>query len=356
MKPLRSRAFLFFAAAASVTCAGLVVQLGPALRTDAIRAPHEVHKKGDVDCLQCHETIYDATALVGSFTAKEETCLQCHQEDRDKGNCQKCHADAQRPETFVPMDGHLRMSHQKHIELVKEDCSTCHKTLPEPTRTAATVPAMDACLGCHEHKAHYDQGRCDVCHEDFSRYPLKPISDFRHGTGFLESHRLHARAAPQACATCHEQTFCNECHGKTQPFAPEVAMPERPDRRFVHQGDFLSRHSLEARANPAMCLRCHGTSGCDSCHEGQGLTSRSDDPRNPHPASWKVATGARLHAEAARQNIASCAGCHDQGAASICVDCHRVGGMGGNPHPRSFLRRHDKADIDKNGMCVTCHR
>ncbi len=340
-------------------CAGLAQTLRPMLLStpDAKKAPHALHKKSDVDCLQCHETIYDATELTGSFTAKEETCLQCHQADKDKGECQKCHSDPQRPTTYAPLDGHLKMSHAKHIELVKEDCTVCHKALPEPSREPATVPPMSVCLSCHEHQEQYEQGRCDVCHQDLARYPLEPVSDFRHSPGWLRDHRDHARAAAASCASCHEQTFCADCHAKTQPLPPEIEMPERVDREFIHQGDFLSRHSLEARANPALCLTCHGKSGCESCHESQGLTPEAKDPRNPHPPSWRVVgTGSRLHAQAARQDIASCAACHDQGAASICVECHRVGGIGGNPHPRGWRSRHDEREITENGMCLTCHR
>jgi hypothetical protein len=70
----------------------------------------------------------------------------------------------------------------------------------------------------------------------------------------------------------------------------------------------------------------------------------------PHPPGF----GTR-HAAAARADIASCAACHDQGAASVCVDCHRVGGVGGNPHPASWLSRHEAREIAGNGMCAACH-
>jgi hypothetical protein len=195
-----------------------------------------------------------------------------------------------------------------------------------------------------------------VCHADLTRYELRPVTAFKHGPGFLRSHGADARAAGESCATCHEQSFCSDCHAKTAPAKPDLLMPERVLAEFIHRGDFISRHAMEARADPALCLRCHGTSGCDSCHEAQRLSTSAANPLNPHPASWRVATGARLHADAARQNIASCAGCHDQGAASICVDCHRVGGMGGNPHPKGWSSRHPKSEISSNGMCLSCHR
>ena len=51
----------------------------------------------------------------------------------------------------------------------------------------------------------------------------------------------------------------------------------------------------------------------------------------------------------------ACAPCHDQGAASVCVTCHRVGGSGGTPHPPGWSDAHPRADISRNGMCLICH-
>jgi hypothetical protein len=64
------------------------------------------------------------------------------------------------------------------------------------------------------------------------------------------------------------------------------------------------------------------------------------------------------HAQAARRDIASCAGCHDQGGQAVCVTCH--GGTSPalriNPHPQKFLSKHDLGDVSKNDMCRVCHR
>jgi hypothetical protein len=135
----------------------------------------------------------------------------------------------------------------------------------------------------------------------------------------------------------------------------EVKQPDRVDRDFIHRNDFLSRHAVEAAADPPLCRRCHGTSFCESCHEGQGLTPGAARPRNPHPAGWALPGSAQFHGTEARRDIAACASCHDQGAASICVDCHKVGGIGGDPHPAGFAARHPREEIAQNGMCAACH-
>jgi hypothetical protein len=124
----------------------------------------------------------------------------------------------------------------------------------------------------------------------------------------------------------------------------------------MHRGDFLGRHSVEVAADPASCRRCHGQSFCDSCHQAEGLTAQAKNPRDPHPAGWSIPGSRDFHGPAARRDIASCAACHDQGARSNCVDCHRVGGIGGNPHPPGFTQRHDRAEIRRTGMCLYCHQ
>jgi hypothetical protein len=235
---------------------------------DTIRFSHAVHKKAEVECLTCHEPIYDAKVLRGDFLPKEATCLRCHR--------------------------------------------------------------------------------------DLSRYPLQPVSVFSHQGDYVRVHGRAARSAPDVCATCHEQTFCADCHASTVAVKVEFKLPEKQDANYIHRDDYLGRHGIEAQGDSASCRRCHGTSFCESCHTAQNLTRRGDNPRNPHPPGWMVA-GPRSHGEAARRDIASCASCHDQVARSNCVDCHRVGGVGGNPHPMSWLEKHDREEIQRNGMCLYCH-
>jgi hypothetical protein len=213
---------------------------------------------------------------------------------------------------------------------------------------------MATCLTCHEHQADYDGGRCEVCHEDLSRYPLRPIADFRHQGDFLRSHGASARARPEACADCHQQDFCSECHARTAAMPIDDLYPERTDRSFIHRGDFIARHPIEARFNAATCSRCHATRFCATCHREQSLTTKADDPRNPHPAGWVFPGGG--HGVEARRDITRCAACHADGPASICIDCHRVGGIGGNPHPPGWTSQHDEAEANRNGMCLHCHR
>ena len=150
-------------------CAGSTSRPTPAeAPRDHIKIPHDVHAKAEVKCIACHEGVYDETALGTAAEAlpKEETCLQCHQEQKDKNNCGFCHTDPQHAAPFTVAQGSVVMSHAKHIERVKEDCTVCHAELPNPLWREGLAPKMDACLSCHEHQVEFDNGRCGTCHKD----------------------------------------------------------------------------------------------------------------------------------------------------------------------------------------------
>lgn len=321
---------------------------------DHLKFPHAPHARAKVGCLTCHEEIYDAKTLAASYLPPEAKCLECHREKKEKGECGFCHTDAQRARPYPKRERAVTLSHELHIEKVKEDCARCHVSLPEPGQPS-TPPTMAACLGCHEHQTEYDQGSCERCHRDLSRYALKPVSDFSHEGNYVRTHARTARASAAACAKCHEQTFCADCHASTVSTRIEIKYPENQSSYFIHRDDFLSVHTIEAKASPASCSRCHGTSFCQNCHARQSLTSTSSDPRNPHPPGWEIPGSAQFHGVAARRDIVSCASCHDQGPSTNCIRCHRVGGVGGNPHPINWLSHHDMHEMRSNPMCLYCH-
>ncbi len=325
---------------------------------DALMVPHERHKGADVECVACHETIFDSEDLTTVDLPKEKKCFECHKEEKKNNQCDFCHTQPEKPMTAAVKERTLVFSHKKHLENeeIGEDCTKCHKVLPEPRKVLNLAPPMDACLSCHEHRQAYDEGRCEQCHQDLSRFPLKPLSNFAHKGDFLRGHPQLARSKPQSCATCHDQQFCSDCHAKTVAVKVETKLPERWDRLFVHRGDFVARHTLEVKADPVTCQRCHSTTFCSNCHTLQGLTPAGPPSLNPHGPGVTEPSAPDFHGKQARRDIVTCAACHDQGQASNCVTCHRVGGVGGNPHPASWLARHRREEIDQNAMCLTCHR
>jgi Cytochrome c7 and related cytochrome c len=342
-------------AAAVLACATAATILGTSPpEGDEILFPHARHKKADVDCLACHEDVYDAKTLAGSFLPKEAKCLECHKQKKADGQCNFCHLDVQHAATWPKREPRLKLDHSAHIERVKEDCSVCHSRLSEPREHAPISDGHAACFKCHEHAQQYADARCDTCHVDLTSYPLKPVAEVSHQGDFLRRHASVARSSERACASCHDQNFCLDCHAKTTMVPIETKLVDRPDRQFIHRQDFLGRHSVDLRADPTSCARCHSTSFCETCHERERVSAGTSS-LNPHPPGWGLPGSGQFHGDAARRNIQSCAGCHDQGDASNCVSCHKVGGIGGNPHPSGFLSHHNLSEAQSDGRCRACH-
>jgi len=337
-------------------CARVAARQGEhPVEVDQLRFSHATHARAKVDCVACHEEIYDAKTMEGRFLPPESKCLECHKEKKEQGDCGFCHRDAAHPVTYPKVERTLRLSHADHIERVKEDCSVCHQKLPELVNTGSTVPPMATCTGCHEHAVEFRDGKCSPCHVDLRKFPLQPISVFSHQGNFVRQHGPIARSSGESCAACHDQAFCADCHANTVAVPIEVKFPEQVNSDFIHRADFVSRHAIEARADEGMCRRCHGQSFCDTCHQANNLTPLALNPRSPHPPDFSFPGSPNSHGPLARRDIAACASCHDQGARSNCVDCHKVGGVGGDPHPAGWTSHHPHDDIARNPMCLTCH-
>jgi hypothetical protein len=317
----------------------------PEEKRPEIKVAHSAHS--DMDCTDCHEDIDKATTLARMHRPTTATCEQCHEGDKEKF-VGKWNAPPAR----------LTFDHAAHLKRVggksqADKCANCHKSLPDPG-DEVTAPPMDACTSCHNHQADYAAGRCRPCHVDLKG--LEPEKYFTHAGDWLRNHKSFARPSAESCSQCHDQTYCSACHSpQTAAARPSVIFPERVDSSFIHRGDYVSRHAIEAGANPASCRRCHGPQYCDTCHTTANVSSNAGASAfSPHPAGWSSrGAGERFHGDAARRDASSCAACHDQGARSLCVGCHTVGGPGGNPHPPSWKKT--LADVDKNSMCRTCH-
>jgi hypothetical protein len=318
--------------------------------------PHAPHVEGDVDCLLCHGGIDQATKLDANVRhvklpakiSKTDECSGCHDTE---------------PKVTVParhQPFRLSFSHADHVSRVKGNCKACHDpaTLPDKGGKEYGYPAMAKCTACHNHQADYNQARCTPCHTDLKG--LVPVQTYAHQGDWLRLHGQFAKPVAASCAQCHDQTYCNECHSaQTAPALPSVIYPEEVERAFIHRGDYVSRHFIDARAQPENCRRCHGSGFCDACHQLNGV-SDANALRQVHPAGWGNPGSAKFHGDAARRDILQCAGCHDQGPAAICVGCHREGspitqGLGPNgPHPSAFVSAH-RGENKTKGICAACH-
>ncbi|MBI1809364.1 MAG: hypothetical protein HYR75_05645, partial [Gemmatimonadetes bacterium] len=159
-----------------------------------------------------------------------------------------------------------------------------------------------------------------------------------HPSGFVRAHGGAASAEALSCQGCHKESFCKDCH-----------VGERVGPRRYHVANFVTRHASSAYGRDAECSTCHNTGAfCRSCHQQAGLASqgngRSLGYHNAQP-QWL-----QEHGRAARQELNTCASCHQQ---RYCMQCHSDLGWRINPHGPNFdASRYAKANRQQ---CLRCH-
>lgn len=321
------------------------VEQGPA------RFPHKAHltetactTNGCLSCNTCHTPSGEGRK---NKLPPVSICTDCHRKDAARA-VSVLRVAPPRP------SGPIVFDHDQHLAMpsIRGQCVGCHAGVVEPERSS--IPSMSQCFSCHEHQEQWDTAQCTPCHAQRDLKQTLPRTFLRHDQNFARRHGALAMEQQKLCQSCHTQADCDGCHDSVQGLSIERRMPERIERNFVHRGDFLSVHAIEAQAEPARCLRCHEQKSCDGCHTARGVSGALINGRNPHPPGWVGVNTQSLnfHGRAARRDIVSCAGCHDQGPATNCIQCHRVGGAGGNPHPAG---RWPSAASVNEPMCRYCH-
>lgn len=215
-------------------------------------------------------------------------------------------------------------------------------------------PSMSVCLGCHEHRDQFEVRDCSHCHVDLAEEGTRPASHLVHDGNFLREHGMVAAGSGELCQSCHKESFCASCHGASVPALPSRLTFDDPNRIAMHRAGFGARHSQEAQSQPGLCTTCHTESSCQRCHDERGVSAvPSTGPvRNPHPPGWVgLGAGENEHGRAARRDPASCASCHGGAGEALCVSCHAVGRIGGNPHPPGWQSSRSYEDMP----CRLCH-
>lgn len=312
--------------------------------------PHLVHltgvacgKRGPA-CLGCNSCHGVSAAGDREQMPGAQLCASCHRTDLARVSAT---IDLPRAHDAIDFD------HDRHLGMksIQGQCVMCHAGVVKPG--AAPLPAMKQCFSCHEHEAQWQAGQCKPCHASADLARTLPRTFLRHEGDFARHHGQFAVEDRKLCQSCHTQKQCNDCHDTSQDLSIERRRPERVDQTRIHQADFLTRHALEAQAEPARCARCHAPETCESCHLERGVSALGLGARNPHPPGWvgNDPNASSSHGREARRDILLCASCHDQGPATNCIRCHKVGGYGGNPHPSGWR----SARTPEQGMCRYCH-
>ena len=299
-----------------------------------------------------HPSVRAPSALLRPLLPTEAECRTCH-DDEERDRCPRCHTSPERAGTYAVRTDDIRFDHAQHERAEQGLCVRCHGVGAD-TRSVLTFaprrPDMQTCTGsCHQDEMR--ELRCDGCHTDLYRYGIDEIALIDHGPGFLRRHGEPARADSRLCSQCHDPSYCEDCHSSAPGMQLEVVEPMLQHRDFIHRGDFISRHGIEADLERGTCARCHGTPFCDDCHRLSGVGG-GVGAASPHPPGWLDPVSPFGHARAARRDLMSCVSCHEADAETTCVPCHRVGGVAGNPHPPGF-----GAGIDPllSGVCRACH-
>jgi hypothetical protein len=310
---------------------------------------HRAHVLEGIGCNDCHSGITTAGDDSPLHLPDTATCVSCHKEPHDRRDCSNCHGLELTRAAAGEAREHIVFSHETHLPKVDNNCVRCHAGIGGDAETLR--PPMATCFGCHEHSEQWDSRDCDACHVDLPSELTRPANHVIHDGDWLREHGVRA-ASSDLCGSCHTETFCASCHGVTA-----VVLPERLDfdavmRAGVHRAGFMSRHAEESRGDPGMCSTCHTEDSCARCHIERNTSAVVAEARSPHGAGWLGPPGgANEHGRAAWRNPAECASCHGGGGESMCVSCHKVGGIGGNPHPTGWSSRMSKRDVP----CVLCH-
>jgi hypothetical protein len=334
---------LLFAAA----CAGVL-----GFRPSAARPfEHRAHVLDGIHCTKCHEGMAAAGESGPLHLPETMSCMtsECHSKPHDERPCGTCHGRAFAREGAAFARTSLRFEHRTHVARLEGDCVRCH--LGIESGAAILRPRMASCSGCHaQQMAARD---CDACHEDLRHEGTLPEDHLVHEGDFAKSHGMLAASERELCASCHTESFCTSCHGASaMPLPPERLAFDDPTKLGVHRAGFLSRHADESRGSPGLCTTCHAPDMCQSCHASEGVGGKSG-LQSPHPRGWLGLPGqSNEHGRAAWRDPAGCASCHGGEGEKLCVDCHRVGAPGGNPHAPGFAST-KRPELDQ--PCRACH-
>ncbi len=341
---------------------------------------HGQHLALGLDCTKCHTDVAQSTRARDLNFPRGATCDECHGAQHpkpagEKARCGMCHTEVD-DESRVTASlraprPQLVFNHRMHAT-AGSACEDCHGDMSK-VRLATTLqlPREADCLTCHDGFTATD--RCGACHptEASGRLATRAQDDrvlpaliptassgwgAAHDLAFVEDHAGIAKANPRLCETCHDETFCTECHAGSL----------RPLR--IHSGDYLTTHALDARARTQDCQSCHRTQTfCQGCHERLGFGG----DRNAgnfgvggglafHPQGWAGPPGLpQGHAHAAQRNIGACASCHSEDS---CLACHATTdvatpGLGVSPHGPGFGRSaRCQALVERSRRaCLKCH-
>lgn len=278
--------------------------------TPNLKFGHGPHLRAGADCLDCHPNVPKKQLATRDDYPTMDRCVDCHTEALARVQCRTCHLvdhrgklqtdfpsgelKPQRYHAFAIHDAQFLRDHSTPAKRDRDYCETCHdendcmKCHDGIGRDQRYHP--DAWMAQHGLRAKKDDYRCQSCHRVQSfclschvrsgvatfgtpadplerrtirlQDPSDPSSPATGphpmGPSWLDPtsrnfHGFHAQRNIRACASCHQESSCIQCHGSGfgGRAGPNRAInPHGPDAARL-------RGSLASKQNARACLKCH---------------------------------------------------------------------------------------------------
>jgi hypothetical protein len=327
---------------------------------DGITFSHAIHKD-QVECSTCHPA-GDSDLATDDLLPKPSMCVDCHDEADVRGYWSLDESVDLASYVRPVKDNRLYFSHKNHAGGLEMTCAECHVGVEEDAGSG--LPSMDLCSRCHNNadatapvvssaakfaKVIPATNQCEACHTTLAG--LHPQN--HRSPSFLQEHGKFAMngEADRDCASCHSQSFCQECH------TPTNAVPGEPGKdvfyidgwprgekidderqltvQKAHPLGYAYTHGFDARAKSTRCETCHEQeSFCAPCHEnGYDATGTRIVPQSHQLAGFALVGGGKAqnrHGKLAVMDIESCVTCHNvEGGDPVCAACHSTGAVTG---------------------------
>jgi hypothetical protein len=121
----------------------------------------------------------------------------------------------------------------------------------------AAFPAAPA-----KHPVEVKEAVCSECHPDKG-------TGLDHTTFWSDRHAFTTAHSSELCIMCHSRSYCTDCHAKKEELKPSTKYKVFPSYKMPHRGDYITRHKIDAKIDPAPCFKCHGRGNnakCKKCH------------------------------------------------------------------------------------------
>jgi cytochrome c7-like protein len=255
-----------------------------------LKFDHAAH--GVQRCESCHTDMARVDLATTRQLPTMASCLACHKDGAQTRHCADCH--------MARLGGLIQTSFP-HGTLVPHatGLGDAHRSGFAKDHRQEAMQNDATCGACH------DRSECVACHQG----TVKP-TDFHPGN-YVLAHVVDARRGKPDCSACHRlQSFCVGCHEREGLGRRGLTDfdPTDPDRRF-HPPGWASRsfgpnrHAAEAKRNIGACASCHREDECLDCHSAQPGSLKA----SPHPPGWRGSARCRA---LDRSNRRMCLKCH----------------------------------------------